>query len=156
MSLPAAGNPLAVCLQDQREALIMRITARIHAEIPDYATASPALVRTRYTAIVDAMSRSLTTHNPSHLTSLLEQAARERLAQGYTIDALLMAADIVQQEFIVTITHELTADPGLEATTTRRVNNLVGTSRHVMSRFHLDAVMKQGPGTKQATDQAGD
>lgn len=155
MSTPAAENALAGCLQAQREALITRIAARIQAEIPDYAAAPPMVVRTRYTAIVDAMCHSLTTHNPAHLTTLLEQAARERLAQGYTIDALLTAANIVQQEFTTMVTREMGADPTLPIAT-QRINNLTGTARHVMSRFHLDAVMKQPPATRRAVDKVRD
>ncbi len=143
MSALDPSDPIAVLLAAHRAALISRITQRIQQEIPDYATVAQAEIQVRYTVIVDAMSKSLITHDPSHLTNLLVQVARPRLVQGYTIDALLTAARIVEQSYGELITREV-SDPRAQTVTLRQITNLIGTVRHVLSRLHLSVVV-DGP-----------
>jgi hypothetical protein len=145
MSGPNPADRIANILRAQRPAMIETIARRIHQEIPDYQTVPLAVVTDRFTAIVDAMIASLTAHDPTHLTQVLEQTGRQRIVQGYGISALLTASEIVEQTMAPVLTRELDDDPDLQASTIRRLTSLVRTARHVLSRINLDEVVKQGP-----------
>jgi hypothetical protein len=145
MSGPNPADRIADILRAQRPAMIETIARRIHQEIPDYQTVPLAVVTDRFTAIVDAMIASLTAHDPTHLTQVLEQTGRQRIVQGYGISALLTASEIVEQTMAPVLTRELDDDPDLQASTIRRLTSLVRTARHVLSRINLDEVVKQGP-----------
>lgn len=136
---------VAEILRAQRTAMIDVIARRIHQEIPDYHNVPLPTVTERFTAIVDAMIASLTAYDPTHLTQVLEHTGRQRIVQGYGIDALLTAADIVEQTMGPVLTRELADDPDLQAGTLRRLTSLVRTARHILSRINLDEVVKQGP-----------
>lgn len=144
----SSHNPpdrVAEILRAQRAAMIEIIARRIHQEIPDYRTVPLSIVTDRFTAIVDAMIASLTAYDPTHLTQVLEQTGRQRLVQGYGIQALLTAADIVEQTMAPVLTRELADDLDLQTSTIRRLTSLVRTGRHILSRINLDEVVKQGP-----------
>jgi hypothetical protein len=147
MPAPDPQDPLPSLLTAERGALIAQIAGRVHREIPDYQAVALEVVAERYTLIVDAVIRSLINYDPSQLTSVLEQAGRARLAQGYTVDALLTAATIVEESFSDAVRRHITSDPDRQTANVRRVVNLVGTARHVLSRLNLDAVLKRGHGT---------
>jgi len=145
MSGQPPADRIAEILRVHRATMIEIIARRIHQEIPDYQTAPLSIVTERFTAIVDAMIASLTAHDPTHLTQVLEQAGRQRIVQGYGIQALLTAADIVEQTMTPVLTRELADDPDLQASTIRRLTSLVRTARHILSRINLDEVVKQVP-----------
>jgi hypothetical protein len=145
MNGPTPTDRIAQILRDQRPAMIETIARRIHQEIPDYHTVPLPIVTDRFTAIVDAMIASLTAHDPTHLTQVLEQTGRQRIIQGYGIGALLTAADIVEQTMTPILTRELADDPDFQMSTIRRLTSLIRTARHVLSRINLDEVVKQGP-----------
>jgi hypothetical protein len=147
MPIPDQTDPLPPILAAERSALITQIAGRVQREIPDYQAVPLGVVTERYTIIVDAVIRSLNSYDPSQLTSVLGEAGRARLSQGYTLDALLTAATIVEESFADAVRRHLPGDPERQAANVRRVVNLVGTARHVLSRLNLDAVLKRGSGT---------
>ena len=156
MLIPDLSDPLPALLDSERDVLIAHIVERVSHEIPDYVTAPPAVVTARFTAIVDDMIRSLIARDPSHLTNPLERTTRKRLAQGYTIHALIAAANIVGEVFSARITLQSALDPARQAIALRRISNLIGTSRSVMSRCHLDVVMNQIPQRRSSAQDVGD
>ena len=156
MLTPDLSDPLPALLDSERDALIARIVERVSHEIPDYATAPPAVVTARFTAIVDDMIRSLIARDPSHLTNLLERTTRKRLAQGYTIHALIIAANIVSEVASEMIRRRMAADPEQQTIALRRVNNLISIGRSVMSRCHLDVVVNQIPQRRSSAQDVGD
>ena len=153
---PDFSDPLPMLLEAEREALITRIVERVRREIPDYAAAPTAVVIARFTAIVNDVIRSLIERDPSPLTHLLERTTRKRLAQGYSITALITAANIVGEVFSAMIYRHITADLERQTIALRRVNNLIGTSRSVMSRCHLDVVVNQMPQRRAISTDEGE
>jgi hypothetical protein len=145
MSRQPPPDRIAEILRVHRATMIQIIARRIHQEIPDYQTAPLPIVTERFTAIVAAMIASLIAYDPTHLTQVLEQAGRQRIVQGYGIQALLTAADIVEQTMAPVLTRELADDPDLQAGPIRRLTSLVRTARHILSRINLEEVVKQGP-----------
>ncbi len=156
MLTPDLSDPLPALLEAERAALIESIVERVRREIPEYTAALPGIVTARFTAIVNDMTHSLVARDPSHLTTPLERTTRKRLAQGYSINALIVATNIVGEVFSELIRRRMTADPQRQAVALRRVSNLIGTSRSVISRCHLAVVVNQVPETRRTAEAEGD
>ncbi len=153
---PDLNDPLPALLEAEREALITGIVERVRREIPDYAAAPLGVVTARFTAIVNDVIRSLVTRDPSPLTQPLERTTRKRLAQGYSITALIIATNIVGDVFSAMIRRCMADDPQREAIVLRRISNLIGTSRSVISRCHLAAVVNQMPQRRTIAQDEGE
>ncbi|HMA35889.1 MAG TPA: hypothetical protein VKY74_15605 [Chloroflexia bacterium] len=139
------GDPLPALLEALRPTLISQISTRVHTEIPDYQNVPLEIVTERYAAIVDALIKSLATHEPSHFTNYVERIGRTRMNQGYTINGLLTAAAIVQDVALQTIPPALAADPEAQASMVRRITSLLHFARLVLGRQHLDTVVHPDP-----------
>jgi hypothetical protein len=141
MNAQDAQERLVGLLRAHREALIAEFIRRAQAAIPAYATVPHAVLVERFSGSTDSIIRCLGERDLSVLSQYLEESTRRRLQNGVTIEAQMLAAQIMETTIRELVSRELAAEPDVLAGALRRVDMFATTSRNIMSRANLAAVL---------------
>jgi hypothetical protein len=141
MKAQDAQERLVELLRAHRAALIEDFIQRAQATIPIYAATPHAVLVERFSGSTDSIIQCLGERDLSVLTQYLEQSTRVRLQAGVTIEAQMMAAHIMETAIRDLVNRELAAEPDVRDGALRRIEVFATTSRNIMGRANLAAVL---------------
>ena len=141
MNAQDAQERLVALLRMHRAALITEFIQRAQAAIPIYAATPYAILLDRFSGSTDSIILCLGERDLSVLTRYLEESTRQRLQAGVTIEAQMMAAHVMESAIRELVSRELAAEPDVLAGALRRIDVFATTSRNIMSRANLAAVL---------------
>ncbi len=152
MNAQDAQARLVGLLRGHRETLIAEFIQRAQATIPAYAATPPLILVERFSGSLDSIIHCLGERDLSVLTRYLEESTRHRLQAGVTIEAQMLAAHVMESAIRDLVTRELAGDPALLTMALRRVDLFAITSRNIMGRANLAAVLDNGSYIPQVHD----
>jgi len=141
MNAQDAQERLVALLRAHRAVLIAEFIQRAQAAIPAYAATPYATLMDRFSGSTDSIILCLGERDLSVLTQYLEESTRQRLLAGVPIEAQMMAAHIMESAIRELVSRELAAEPEVLAGALRRIEVFATTSRNIMSRANLAAVL---------------
>ncbi len=141
MNAQDAQERLVALLRTHRAALIAEFIQRAQAAIPIYAATPYATLVDRFSGSTDSIILCLGARDLSVLTQYLEESTRQRLQAGVTIEAQMLAAHVMESAIRDLVSRELAGEPDVLAGALRRIDVFAITSRNIMSRANLAAVL---------------
>jgi hypothetical protein len=141
MNAQDAQERLVALLRTHRAALIDDFIRRAQAAIPIYVATPHAVLVERFSGSTDSIIQCLGARDLSVLTQYLEESTRTRLQAGVTIEAQMTAAHIMETAIRDLVNRELAAEPEVLAGALRRIEVFATTSRNIMGRANLAAVL---------------
>jgi hypothetical protein len=141
MNAQDAQERLVALLRTHRAALIAEFIQRAQAAIPIYAATPYATLVDRFSGSTDSIILCLGERDLSVLAQYLEESTRQRLQAGVTIEAQMLAAHVMESAIRDLVSRELAGEPDVLAGAMRRIDVFATTSRNIMSRANLAAVL---------------
>src|SRR4051794_10674929 len=138
MAQEETAQALAAVLREHREQLIEALVEQAPAAGSGYEQATPTELRPRMTVVVDACIGSIAGRNPELLGRFMRAAGEARVAEGYSLEALITLAMFTEGALSDTAEIAFEDEPERRKEARSLIRGLIATAERVLDEMAVE------------------